>query len=75
MWVQPKEILGEMELKQIRAVKNRERRCETFLDILETKESTAHEVFLEAVSEVHPNIYLMLTDRNDDDDINLDGKF
>ena len=69
--LQEKEVLGEMELRQIRNVKNRQRRCETFLDIIETKESLAYEAFLEAVSKLHPNIYLILTGNKDEEDEDL----
>lgn len=71
--IEEKEILGEMELRQIRSVKNRQRRCETFLEIIETKESLAYEVFLDAVSQLHPNIYLILTGNKEEDEDDILG--
>ncbi len=63
-------MISQSEEKDIAQCKGPEQRTEVLIDILELKPSGCYEVFLEAVGEIYPHIYLMLTDHDDDD---LDG--
>ena len=62
------QIFSGEEEDLIMKTKDPERRTEAFLDIIELKSGTAHEVFIEALGEVYPHIFLMLTDGPGDDD-------
>jgi len=49
----------------------RERRTETLLEMLETKPNSVHHMFIEAIGELYPHVYLELTGKGDDDDGNF----
>ncbi len=62
-----KEVFTEEEEKTIMDEKDTEKRTEAFLDIIELKTATAYDLFIEALGEVYPHVFLMLTDQQDKD--------
>ena len=67
--------MTSQEVVDIMQSTNMNEKNETFLDILETKSSSAYEIFLEVLGEVSPHLYLMLTDHELDDEDEFDGEF
>jgi hypothetical protein len=63
-----KNVLNEEQEKQILNDPKCDRRTETFLDFLEMKPKGSFAVFLEAVGEIYPHVYLALTNEGGDDD-------
>jgi len=63
-----KNVLTEDQQQQIINDPSTTRRTETFLDFLEMKPPGTYALFLEAVSEIYPHVYLALTDEAGQDD-------
>ena len=53
----------------VMAPPQRRRRAVALLDIVEKKRSEEYAVFLEALSQHYPHLYLTLTDWDDEDDV------
>lgn len=68
-YLREKQVLTADQERTIREETVKERRTETFLDMLEMTPPESYAVFLEAVGEVYPHVYLELSG-----DDGLDGK-
>ena len=61
-------VLSSAQQSAILKEPSRERRTAMLLDWLETKSADAYDAFVEAVGELYPHVYLLLTGSDRDDD-------
>jgi antitoxin component of MazEF toxin-antitoxin module len=62
------ELLTPGQRQEILSDPVRERRTEMLLEMLEMKSEAVHHMFVEAVGELYPHVYLELTGKGDGDD-------
>lgn len=66
------EVLDEDEIRLVQDEKDRYKRTEAFLDVLEMKPQAYYDIFLDSLGEVYPHVYLAMIDDDHDDDSDLD---
>ncbi|CAD5117807.1 DgyrCDS6558 [Dimorphilus gyrociliatus] len=63
-----KRALTDAEVGKLSSEHRRQTKTEMLLDILERKKTSEFEVFLEILSSLHPNLFYLFTDDDDDTD-------
>lgn len=65
------DVIDDQEMALVQGVKEKQQRTEALLDILEMKPQAVYDIFLNALGDVYPHVYLAMTgdyDPLDDDD-------